>query len=81
MKWIACKDRMPKSEKRQGFLPVLFVLKEPDFVGEDTRVCAGRYFPKTRQFVSLQGSHYSKGRVTHWAPVPKPPAQGKGDQR
>lgn len=42
MKWIACKDRMPKSEKRQDFSPVLFVLKEPDFVSVDTRVCAGR---------------------------------------
>lgn len=81
--WIPVSERLPEPEviildgerEECDFVPVLFYTED--------RVCAGRFWPamtrlKRNKFVSLQGREFSSNKVTHWMPLPEPPARKEG---
>lgn len=70
--WVSVRTALPQPQRIDGdevapYVPVLF------YSSSEKKVCAGRYFPNTGEWVSLQRRIFLPHEVTHWMPLPPPP--------
>jgi len=62
-RWISVEERLPERN-------------EPVLVVDESGVNVGSYSPMLDDWWSLQGDRMAPGpQVTHWMPLPEPPAQ------